>query len=241
MLGAIYVKESKNSKLAGKDGKIDATYASIKKTCSKSCKLNNGGGCYAVKSYVGIVNARLTKEAESLTALQVARQEAKAIDESYLLGEVPENRFLRLHVSGDTKTIKGSKLINSASGRFKKKGGAGVYSYTHSWKNVPAKTWTNVSMLASVDSVKEANQARKLGYAPAIIVPEHTTDKAFTLKGSSIKWIPCPAQTKSETVTCLSCKLCMKADYLHSSKHGIAFAAHGTGAAKIKTRLKILQ
>lgn len=242
MKGTIYVKDSKNRKLSNNNGKIDVTYSSIKKTCSKDCKLNSDGGCYAKLSYVGIVNARITKEAEDLSALEVARQEAKAIDNAYDGGEVPPNTTLRLHVAGDSKTVKGSKLINSASGRFKKRGAKSVYSYTHSWKNVPAKVWSNVSMLASIDSVKEAKHAKKMGYACAIVVPEHTTKKVFKLKGSDINWIPCPAQTfKDKDVTCLSCKLCMKSDYLFNTNHGIAFAAHGVSANKIKKRLKVLQ
>jgi len=242
MSAAIYIQNSKNRKLASKKIKVrvDATYAPIEKTCSDTCAMKKDNTCYAKTSYVGITNARLTKRAKKLTALQVARQEAQAIDNSYNAGSIPANTFLRLHVSGDSRTVKGSKLINSAVGRWKKRGGTEVWSYTHSWRNVPAKVWSNVNMLASVDRIQDADLAIKNGYAPALVVGEHLSDKAYTLDGSSVKWIPCPAQLKEDEVGCADCKLCMKTNYLVTTNHGIAFAAHGVGAKKIKRRLNVI-
>jgi hypothetical protein len=126
-------------------------------------------------------------------------------------------------------------------GRWKKRGGTAAWSYTHAWKNVPANIWTNVSMLASVDTIEQANQAVKDGYAPAIVVSQHLSDKAYRLKGSKTKWIPCPAQTHEEKVGCLECLLCAKSEDLKSTNHGIAFEAHGASKNKIKRRLQMYQ
>jgi hypothetical protein len=239
MPGSIYVAGSKNSKLS-KNGNFDCTYASIEATCPNSCALKEAG-CYAKTSYVGIVNARLNNEAKYLKPIDVARAEAKAIDDSHKGGKVPSGRLLRLHVSGDSRTIKGSNLINSAVGRWRKRGDSSniVWSYTHAWKTVPRKAWSHVSMLASIDSVKDAEKARERGYVPALVVSEHLSEKTYQLEGSDVKWIPCPAQTK-ESVTCENCKLCGKSEYLYETNRGIAFAAHGTGTKAIKRRLTVI-
>jgi hypothetical protein len=241
MNGAIYVKNSENSKISGSE-RVDSTYASIEATCPSSCSLKNDG-CYAQLSFVGITSNRLNKEAVDSSALEVARAEAKAIDNAYKGKRIPFATNLRIHVAGDSRTVKGSKLINSAVGRWKKRGGANCWSYTHAWKNVPRSTWSNVSMLASVSSVKEAEAAREKGYAPAIVVGEFTNSKAFTLPGSDVKFIPCPAQTEpgGKRVGCSDCKLCFNADRLYKGNFGIAFEAHGVRKNNIKKRLNVIQ
>lgn len=240
MLGATYVSRSKNSKLS-KDGSVDCTYVSIEKTCPSSCELKDAG-CYGSLSFVAFTNNRLNKEAKNLSKLEIARFEAMCIDSAYDGGAIPKNRYMRLHVIGDSTTVKGTKLINSAVGRWKKRGDSSnkVWSYTHAWKSVPRKLWSHVSMLASVDNVKDVALARERGYAPAIVVAEFNGDKVFSIEGSSTKWVPCPAQTK-EKVTCSSCKLCAKSDFLYSKNMGIAFEAHGVKTAEIKRRLKVIK
>jgi hypothetical protein len=240
MQGAIYVSGSKNSKLSS-TGSVDCTYSSIEATCPTSCELRNSG-CYAKQSYVGIVNSRLNKEAIGFSKLQVARSEARCIDSSYAGAAIPHDRHMRLHVSGDSTTIKGSKLINSAVGRWKKRGDGSnkVWSYTHAWQTIPKKIWSNVSMLASIDKVEQASFAREQGYAPAIVVSQFDGDKVFTLDGSATKWIPCPAQTK-EKVTCASCNLCTRSEFLYQKNMGIAFQAHGVKTKEIKRRLNVVK
>lgn len=229
MKSVIYVESSKNSKL----GDADATYVSIKATCPTSCSLKNSG-CYAQFGYIGIQLARMDNEKSTL---EVAREEARALDFSYKGGRVP-GRNLRLHVSGDSRTIKGTKLINSAVGRWKARGGAKVWSYTHCWKTISRKLWSNVSVLASVETVKEANEAVKFGYAPAIVVNHFNSPKAFKLAGSDIKWIPCPAQTVNRN--CSNCRLCWNDKMLIQNNLGIAFEAHGVGKGKIRRHLQMI-
>lgn len=237
MDGATYVVDSGNSKIMGSK-KVDATYTSIEASCPNTCELKEKG-CYAQLSFVGIQVRRLDKEAGDATALEVARAEAKAIDASYKGGPVPEGRDLRIHVAGDSRTLAGTRLINNAIRRWKKRGGGAVWSYTHAWKHVPRKEWSNVSILASISSVDEVKAARKQGYAPAIVVPEHPSERAYTLPNSDVKWIPCPAQTRD--VGCSDCRLCFNADRLYKSNMGIAFAAHGVKKTEIKKRLTVIQ
>lgn len=237
MNGAIYVSDSGNKKIMGSK-KVDATYVSIKASCPKSCPLM-GEGCYAQLGPVGIHTARLDIEAEGFTALQAARAEANAIDASYKAGPVPTGRDMRLHVAGDSRTVAGTRLINNAVGRWKKRGGGECWSYTHAWKEVTRDKWSNVSMLASVANVDEAYDCWSQGYAPAIVVAEHPSDKAYLLDRSDTKWIPCPAQTRG--VGCSDCRLCFNADRLREGNFGIAFAVHGVKKTSLKRHLAVLQ
>jgi hypothetical protein len=237
MNGVTYVVDSGNVKIAGSN-KVDATYVSIKASCPSSCNLKDQG-CYAQLGNVGIHIHRMDKEAEGMSALQIARAEAKAIDSSYKGGSIPKNRDLRLHVAGESRTVTGTKIINKAVGRWKNRGGNDCWSYTHAWRNVPREEWSNVSVLASVDSISDVEDARQQGYAPAIVVSEFTNAKAFKMKGSSTKWIPCPAQTKE--VPCTDCRLCFNADRLYKGNFGIAFAAHGIKKNEVKRRLNVIK
>lgn len=234
---AIYVQDSKNSKISGNQ-KIDATYASIEKSCSDKCPLKNNG-CYASYSYTGIIVKRLDSAAKNLSSVEVAKAEAKAIDNSYSGGNVPKGRVLRVHVSGDCKNNASAKLVNNSIGRWKKRGGGLAYSYTHSWKNVDRGSWSNVSVLASVSNLKEAELAIAKGYAPAIIVAEHESNKTYKIGESDIKWIPCPNQTND--VACADCQLCFNDQRLLKDGFGIAFAAHGVKKNDIKRHLKVIR
>lgn len=237
MNGAVYVAGSKNRKILGSKP-VDATYASIQTSCPKSCPLM-GDGCYAELGYVGITSHRLDDEANGQSPLATARAEAAAIDKAYNGGQVPEGRDLRLHVAGDSRTLAGTRLINNAIGRWSKRGGGDAWSYTHAWANVPRKTWSHVSILASVSNTAEVAEARKQGYAPAIVVPEHKSEKAYLLDGSDVKWIPCPNQTRG--VGCTDCRLCFDADRLFDGNFGISFAAHGVMKDQMKRHLKVVK
>lgn len=235
--GAIYVSESGNSKLNGTQ-KVDATYASIKATCPDSCELKDKG-CYAQTSFVGMINNRMNRRAKGDSPLELARSEAKCIDESYKGGAVPTGRFLRIHVAGDSRTRAGTKVLSKAVDRWKKRGGGDVWSYTHAYKHVSRDHWGQVSTLASVDKVEDILSARANGYAPAIVVDHHISEKAYTLPGSDVKFIPCPNQTRG--VGCTDCKLCFNDTRLYNSNMGIAFAVHGIKKAELKRHLTVIR
>ncbi len=233
--GVIYKEYSKNEKV----GDADATYVSIAASCPKTCALKKDGSCYAMLGNVGIHVHRIDKEAEDFSTLDIARAEAAAIDACYKSGEVP-NRDLRLHVSGNSRAIAGSRIINSAVGRWKKRGGNDCWSYTHCYSNVTRDIWSNVSILASVDDVSQVALAKDNGYAPAIVVAQHLDNRAYKLPNSEIKWIPCPAQTK-DNVTCVDCRLCFDSDRLFKKNLGISFEAHGVKKGQIKRRLTVIK
>lgn len=237
MNGVKYVVNSFNKKIMGSQ-KVDATYASVTGTCPITCELRNNG-CYSQLGPLGIHVNKLDKEVDNLSVLQIARAEAKAIDESYNGGLVPSGRCMRLHVTGDSRTIAGTRLINKAIGRWKNRGGGKVWAYTHCWDHITRDQWSNVEMLASVDSIDQIEYARQNGYAPAIVVSEHLSDKVYVIEGSNVKWIPCPAQVKE--IGCTDCKICMNVDRLYKTNMGVAFSAHGVKKNQIKKRLTVIK
>ena len=232
---AILVEKTGNSKV----GAMSATYAPISRTCPSTCALRDAG-CYAQSSYVGMTNKRLEGAAVGMRARDVARAEASAIDGAFRGGAVPpidgKPRKLRLHVSGDARERESASILAAAARRWLERGGGAVYTYTHAWRTVPREAWRGVSVLASVDSVSDGARALSEGYAPAVVVGQHHGDRAWESNG--VSWIPCPSQTRG--VSCVECRLCMRADTLAGAGKGIAFAAHGTGSKKIKRRLQVL-
>jgi len=232
--GAIFVRRSKNNKI----GNVSCTYASIKATCPKTCPLKSNG-CYGELSYVGIINKRMNRRARQNSPLDLARSEAKAIDAGYRGGKVPAGRMMRMHVAGDSILRRGTRLLASAVKRWQARGGGPVWTFTHSHANVPRSTWGSISVLASIESVSQVEAVREAGYAPALVVAEFSSDKAFKVVGSDTVFIPCPAQTK-EKVTCESCRLCTRADWLFATNKGIAFAVHGIRSAALKRHLTVI-
>ncbi len=216
------VTKSANSKI----GNIAATYLPIKQTCPNSCALKETG-CYARTSYVGMHVARLESQCEGESAYDLVRKEAREI-EAY--GPKAKGKMLRLHVSGDARTEKSAALLGNAAEKWNGK----VYTYTHAWREVSRSAWKNVSVLASVENIDDAKLAIEKGYAPAIIVSHHESEKAYFKDG--IKVIPCPSQTKN--ITCEQCRLCMNDKMLYNQKAVIAFAAHGVSKKKVLTVLK---
>jgi hypothetical protein len=222
--GALYVSRSKNAKI----GDADATYLSIKATCPTSCALRDSG-CYAQDGKVVMTVKRLDAEATSGVDANLA--ECKAIDDA-----TPDpSRPLRLHVSGDVTKAGMARALGNAVARWLKRGGPVAWTYTHSWRKIGRFTFGPISVLASIDSLDQAEAARKKGYAPAVVVDSHPADgRAWDHKG--IRYIPCPAQTRDD-VTCVSCRLCFDADALYKRRAGIAFEAHGSRRYSIARRV----
>lgn len=231
-----FVENSKNEKI----GDISATYVSIIGSCPSTCALKENG-CYAQVGNPFFTVKRLDKAVieQSLTPNDLADLEAEAIKNSFGGKKLRFKKDLRLHVSGDTTTKYGAKVISEAINDYKARGGGRVYTYTHAWRTVARKDWTqNISVLASVDDVSEIKKVRRKGYAPAIVVSEFKDHKAFNMPGTKTKFIPCPAQTKD--VVCVDCGLCMNADDLYKRNYAVAFAAHGVRKNHIKKRLNVI-
>ncbi len=220
-----------------------ATYVPVRQTCPSSCPFR-GHGCMAEAGYTGRAVRRLEGAAEGLDVYELARQEARAIDrlrprrDGGRDGRSP--RDLRLHVSGDVTRPDALEMIAAAALRWQRRGGGGVWTFTHAWRALERRLWTPISVLASVESPADAEHARDLGYTPAITVRAFPARSSFHLEGSTTAWIPCPAETSGRT--CVECRLCIDREpWLHETGRGIAFAVHGMSAERARRRLPVLR
>jgi hypothetical protein len=222
-----FVPFSRNSKT----GNAAATYAS-QVTCPSSCPFK-GNGCYAEAGPVAFTTRRLnqTATAHGYTAEEVTAQEAELIRDHASRRALP----LRLHVVGDTPSIGAAQKLADASLYYRRVSGSPVWTYTHNWLDIPREAFGTISVLASCESLEQAHEAHRAGYAPAIVVDQHPEDgRAY--RAGDLKVIPCPQQTRPD-ITCTDCKLCLDADRLHRNGAVIAFAVHGSGKAKASKAL----
>ena len=211
---------------------VAATYAPVGArsdggSCPRSCPLL-GAGCYAEGGRVALVGARLERVA-GIRAIDLAREEAAAIDAAWQGGRVPRDWGLRLHVSGDARTAGAARVLARAAARWISRGGSTPWSYTHAWRAVPREVWGQVSVLASIESASDAADARAQGYAPALIVEKFA---APSWREEGILWVACPAQT-ARGATCSDCRACWRADSLRDRGLGIAFSAHGVSRRRV--------
>ena len=238
---ANFVADSDNAKIAPKKHKVSTTYVSIKASCPSTCELRDNG-CYGQHGPIAIQLKKLDANAQFNTADEAATQEMEVIQASFKGKQIPQDgakggRDLRLHGFGDVTTIFGANQLCQAADDWKARNGGDVWTYTHSWKDIERKEFgPNLSILASLDHGEDAQAALDLGYAPAMVVPEHKSGKAYMAHG--VRWVPCLAQTTD--LKCTECRLCLNADDLHKRRIGIVFAAHGSLKNKIKRRLNVL-
>ena len=223
--GVMAIEWSGNRKL-GKN-RMNATYASLD-SCIDNCPVKIV--CYTLTGRTAIHTRRLNKQSEEqgLDALQLAKNEAEKIDQ-LVNAPLP----LRLHVSGDTSTLEGTRLLAAASARYSKRhNGAPVFSYTHSHLvGIKRSEFGSIAIRASLENLDQLPAVRKLGYEKAaVIVDKHPADGRAWKHGRETI-IPCPNQTRSDSrgkpITCADCRLCWTTD------HTIAFALHGTNKGKI--------
>lgn len=218
--GVIAVEESNNEKI----GKVSCTYCH-QRSCPPTCPFYHNG-CYAEYNNVGrFVLPRLLTAKGRLDALVLAKREAAAI--RGLTGKRP----LRLHVVGDCRTEAAARTVSGACEDYRARWGQPVWTYTHSFRDVPRDAWGSVSILASCEKPADIELAHERGYAAAMVVSSHDNDKAKPLPGG-FTGIPCPEQTRG--VKCTECRLCFKDKWLFETKRVILFAAHGLGEAKVK-------
>jgi hypothetical protein len=223
--GVMAIEWSGNRKLGAR--RMNATYVSLD-SCMDGCPVE--AVCYTGTGRTAIHTRRLNKQSEEqeLDALQLAKNEAEKIDQ---LVDAPLP--LRLHVSGDTSTIEGTRLLASASAKYSKRhNNAPVFSYTHSHLiGIKRSEFGSIKIRASIENLDQLPEVRRLGYEKAaVIVSKHPTDGRAWKHGRETI-IPCPNQTRSDSrgkpITCADCRLCWTTD------HTIAFALHGTNKGKI--------
>jgi hypothetical protein len=225
----VAIETTDNRKL----GLVSATYAS-QSSCPRSCPWF-GAGCYAEVGHVAHTTRRLNRSALR-SPVEVARVEARAIDT--LTGD----RLLRLHVVGDCRTNAAARVLGQACRRYARCGmlprrGKKVWTYTHAWRTVARESWGDaVSVLASVETVRDARVAMAAGYAAAVVVAAFERSSAYLVDGVTV--LPCPEQTRG--VSCRDCGLCRDDERLRRSALVIGFQAHGSGGPAVRRRLSSL-
>ena len=239
----IKTPELKRARLVPRAPYVASTYVSIKGTCDDACKFKDAG-CFAESGYTGLMVARLDGEVTRKRG-NIGIEEAAAIDTLFPRG-VPQDggkygkagRDLRLHVSGDAEDEQAAIALSLAAARYRTRGGGVVWTYTHAWRRIPRSMWGPIEVLASVETVKDIDRARFIrGYVPTLVVREFPTRKVFSVPGTEVRFIPCPAETKK--TTCTQCRLCFDTARLYKDKLGIAFAVHGKDRNKAKKKLPI--
>lgn len=220
---------------------VASTYVSIKATCPSTCRFK-GNGCYVeAGSAVGPMR-RLDAAAVGMTGTPVNALESELIDEQWWGKKVPQDgpnglgRPIRLHVGGETAGPMGAGFLGGAIDRWLGRGGGPGWTFTHNWRKIRREKFGPISALASVETVRDAEEAIELGYSPAITAVSFREDRMHKLRKSKVRVIPCPAQTRGRT--CASCGLCLK-----PLPEGVAigFAVHGKLQSVAAKRLKVLR
>ena len=215
-----------------------STYASITATCSDDCPFKRDasgkpGGCFIDSDqFMHRAMQKLDAGAQGRTGIDVIHEEAKKLDRAFHGKRVPQDgarggRDLRLHVGGDVPSAAGARVLAGAAARWRLRGGGAVWTYTHSWRDVPREAFGSISVLASVENEHQVLAARARGYAPALVVDRFPDGKRPFLV-ASIRVVPCPAETLAKT--CVECRLCLDVD-LTAKGLGIGFQVHGLDSA----------
>lgn len=239
--------DTRNEKLVGKPrrGICAAITLPIKQTCGP-CAVKDE--CYAKFGPVSWNEQKIEEASEGLSPEEISTLAAEemiaAADEYYA-----EGRPLRLFVAGDARTPEAAGIMAEASRYWRRRGGTdadgkpiAVWGYTHAWRRVPREVWYGVSMFASVETPRAAQEAIEAGYTPALIVGEFPNSGEPFERGG-VTWIPCPAQVTDGRVPCVRCRLCFDDGARYAEGRGIAFMAHGTKekTTSLKRRLTVMR
>lgn len=133
----------------------------------------------------------------------------------------PTARMVRVAAIGDPARAKYRDLESSFE--LSKQLGLAFVGYTHFHKE-PSSDRLKTMLMASCDSVAEADEAVKRGWRATAIVSHNFEGKRFTTPEGHTAVI-CPAQTKPKEITCNDCMLC---DASRATRFQIiAFKDHG--------------
>ena len=216
------VEISHNAKV----GPVSATYAP-RQTCSHKCPFKNNG-CYSEGGNCRIHFNRISadKILDTLTPRKLAELEAQEIIE--LPGILP----LRLHVTGDARTPTAARTLSYACRIYRQKHNQPVWTYTHSWRDVPRDAWgLSISVLASCETPAECALAHSKGYAPALIVMDFREDREVLEQEHGLEGVVCPHIDREKP--CVLCKLCFDDFELHQAGKVVMLPPHGSQVKKI--------
>lgn len=221
-----------NKTQSKKVGNVAVTYAPVQ-SCSDSCRFLNNG-CYAQNGHCGFTFNRLSRAA---SLLKKAGPKKIALEELEGILTLPGDKPLRLHISGDCRTAESARILSFGAERYSKINSESVWTYTHSWRDIPRDSWGEISVLASCETFKEVEQANKRGYA-ACMVRYKPFSKCFNLTTNKITYIMIPCKEMIDGITCDNCKICFNDKKLLNNNKIICFFSHGNQKNKINKILK---
>lgn len=221
----IYTSLKGNDKLGDR---VVTTTLPILATCPSTCAHHpaSGNTCYAYFGHMRSNQHRL--ERQGSTPEGIIEREVSFVS------SLMKGTLTRLHVAGDFVSQGHLSKVVAAV----KRSGVRAWSYTHRWRSLKPKA--GISLLASVENTEDMLAAHKRGFPVARVVSEHRSAAAYELHApdgspTGFTGIPCPEQTKG--VKCQDCQLCLKGEWLHSSKRVILFAPHGARQRALKESL----
>lgn len=205
---------------------VTTTTLPIRATCSTDCihHPDRESTCYAYQGPMMWHQRRLERTLDPATDIG-------GLEANQLKAHAKSGSLVRLHVAGEWTS---SRHIKSVAAVVRRKT-LRAWTYTHKWRQFRSTAFKGISTLASCDSLAETALAWVRGYAAALVVPSFERATAYPL-GNGMTGIPCPAQTKP-SITCQSCQLCLKTDWLHATKRVILFEAHGSRQKHLKQTL----
>tara|TARA_B100000131_G_scaffold168442_1_gene162785 strand:+ start:8774 stop:9436 length:663 start_codon:yes stop_codon:yes gene_type:complete len=204
-----------------KVGKVLASYSPIE-TCPDTCSLKTGG-CYAWGLwYLKVLGRKISEEVFKLVSVEEALEK-----------KAKTARIARHRVAGD--------IVNDVPGTIEEcetiaRAGLTNIGYTHHWRAEeaqPLKEWFR----ASCQSMEEVEEARAMGWAVTLIVPDDA--KKRTLSNGDIGYL-CPARIGVEgkkDINCNSCTLCRVDD--KTKDKAVLFKVHGSPSTINKAKDKI--
>lgn len=213
-----WVSESSDKKT----GPVVASY-STKNSCPDSCSLKTGG-CYAWGLfYLSVLSKKIEDGRIKIKTLSEALADRKS-----------KVKIVRHRIAGDVvgdvdSTVEECKIVE--------KSGLINIGYTHTWKEKPSQKLKKY-FRASCNSFDEVQEAREMGWAAAVIVPEGTPKKIKLASGDIA--VMCPARHGVEgkkDITCNDCTLC-KVDKNTYNKI-VMFEEHGNNSTLNKIKGKI--
>lgn len=211
---------------ASKDKKIGEVLASYspKNTCPDSCTLKEGG-CYAWGLfYLNILSNKIQEGRIKLKTLSQALSERKA-----------NVKIVRHRVAGD---IVGDVDNTYMECEEVERAGLTNIGYTHTWREAESQKMKKY-FRASCQSEEEVLEARSMGWATTLIVPQGVYGKRRKLANGETAYL-CPARYGVEgkpDITCNTCTLCRVDD--KTNKKTVMFEAHGSKATLKKISGKV--
>lgn len=195
-----------------KTGEVVASY-SPKSSCPDTCTLKDGG-CYAWGLfYLNILGKKIENGKLKIRTLKEALDSRKG-----------SSKIVRHRIAGD---IVGDEEATYEDCKVVDREGLINIGYTHAWREDESQILRDY-FRASCQSEEEVLEARAMGWATTLIVPESFSGKRMKLANGETGYL-CPARTGvagKPDITCNTCTLCKVSD--KTVKKTVLFKAHGS-------------